>query len=73
MLNLANNQFLPNLQVLLADNDSNQNFLAQHVETIATVESLDGKATAYLCEDFICRAPTNDVSTLSDLLMAGST
>jgi uncharacterized protein YyaL (SSP411 family) len=33
-------------------------------------EMLDGKATAYLCEDFICRRPVNDPETFRALLTA---
>ncbi|HUW58590.1 MAG TPA: hypothetical protein VMZ92_18280 [Planctomycetota bacterium] len=29
---------------------------------------IDGKATAYVCRDFTCNAPTTDVTTMLELL-----
>jgi uncharacterized protein YyaL (SSP411 family) len=32
------------------------------------MEMVDGKATAYVCENFTCKAPTTSATTLRKLL-----
>ncbi len=44
-----------------ADIDRLADYLTDH-------ESLDGKATAYVCTDFACKAPTTDIGRMLDLI-----
>ena len=39
-------------------------FLANHLAVLADMKKVDGKATAYLCENYTCSAPINDVAKL---------
>ena len=50
--------------LLLADGAENQAYLAERLPFINTVVRLEGKATAYLCFDFICQLPTTDSAVL---------
>ncbi len=61
-------RFIPNKILLLADGGAGQQTLVEHNEFIGTVVRLDGKATAYVCEDYACQLPTSDVATLAELL-----
>jgi uncharacterized protein YyaL (SSP411 family) len=54
--------------VLLADGGSGQRFLGEHAAFYQSVTAIDGKATAYVCEDFVCQLPTNDPAVLEKLL-----
>jgi len=64
--------FLPNKILLLADGGEGQGILATHMEFIRGIEPIDGKATAYVCENFICRLPTSEVATLAEILAQSS-
>ncbi|MGV8912723.1 MAG: thioredoxin domain-containing protein [Rhodoglobus sp.] len=43
-------------------------FAASGFELFAARTAADGKATAYLCEEFVCRLPLTDVAALTALL-----
>jgi uncharacterized protein YyaL (SSP411 family) len=68
MLREAKRLFSPGTIVLLADGGAGQAFLASHVAFMRDVVPVDGKATAYMCEDFVCQLPTHDIATLGRLL-----
>jgi hypothetical protein len=35
---------------------------------VETMSRKDGKATAYICENFVCKLPTNDPTIVARLL-----
>jgi uncharacterized protein YyaL (SSP411 family) len=61
-------RLIPNKLVLLADGGEGQAWLGQKLEFIKTAAPMDGKAAAFVCEDFVCQLPTNDPARLHDLL-----
>jgi len=69
MLRVTHRQFLPNRILLLADGASGQEFLSSRVEFLKSVKPLTGKATAYVCENYVCQLPTDDPATLEKLLV----
>ncbi len=73
MLKAARTPFLPNSIVLLADGGASQEFLASHVDFFKDLKPLDGKATAYVCENFTCHLPTSDLAAMQKLLTATRT
>ena len=60
--------FLPNTMVLLADGAEGQKFLGQKLEAIREMKPVEGKAAAYVCENFTCKAPVTDAKALGELL-----
>lgn len=68
MLDLVHKRYLPNKIVLLADGGTAQAYLADYLKFIEGVTMIDGKATAYICEDYVCRLPTSDLSVVAGLL-----
>ncbi|XP_076453674.1 spermatogenesis-associated protein 20-like [Babylonia areolata] len=70
MLRAVHNRFLPN-KILILVNETDQGFLHEKVETLKSLRMLDGKATAYVCENFTCSAPTNSVEVLEQQLDCG--
>ncbi|MEO8429841.1 MAG: thioredoxin domain-containing protein, partial [Verrucomicrobiota bacterium] len=68
MRRIVNRQYMPNKIVLLADGSTGQEFLSNGLEFIRTAKMMDGKATAYVCENFVCKLPTNDPAKLAELL-----
>ncbi|MEQ1860320.1 MAG: thioredoxin domain-containing protein [Chthoniobacteraceae bacterium] len=63
LLREVRSRFRPNQLVLLADP-----WLAERLEFMKTATTIDGKAAAYVCEDFVCQLPTNDPAKLRELL-----
>lgn len=61
-------RYLPNTILLLADGGENQTFLQERHAFIATVKKIDNLATAYVCEDFVCRLPVTSREELAALL-----
>jgi len=64
----VNRRFLPNSTVLLVDDDHSRRTLARWAPEIDTMSQIDGKPTAYVCENYACRLPTNDVGELIESL-----
>jgi uncharacterized protein YyaL (SSP411 family) len=66
MLDLTNATFLPNSVVMFrpvpGDGITKLNF------RLSEYESLDGKATAYVCQDYACQAPVVSTSDLKKLI-----
>jgi len=61
-------RFLPNKIVLLVDDSDGQSSLKKFLPFLATLSMIDGKATAYVCEDYVCKLPTNEPDVLGSLL-----
>ena len=71
MLREVFQRFAPNQIVLHADGGEGQAFLAKHVAMLNDVKPIDGKPTAYVCDNFACQLPTNDMGQLRKLLVGG--
>ncbi len=54
-------RFLPDLVVLYADGGAGQQKLAETLPFIKTITPLQDRATAYVCENYTCELPTNDL------------
>ena len=69
MLSALRKPFIPNKIVLFRPDDSPEAItaLAEYAEE---QKSLDGKATAYVCESFACKLPTNDPKKMLELIGA---
>jgi len=68
MLKAVHARFIPNKILLLADGAAGQAELAGRLPFIRDMVPLEGKATAYVCENYACQLPTSDVKTLARLL-----
>ena len=68
MLGLVHQRYLPNKILLLADDSDGQKFLSENLSFIESVAMIDNKATAYVCENYVCQLPTNNLNTFVDLL-----
>ena len=64
LLREVHRHYLPNKLLLKGGDD----FLAQKLPELREMKSLDGNATAYVCENFTCRAPVTDPEALRALL-----
>ncbi|MGH8162864.1 MAG: hypothetical protein ACREP1_00855, partial [Rhodanobacteraceae bacterium] len=60
--------FLPDSIVLLADGAEGQKFLGKKLAELREMKPVDGKAAAYVCENFTCKAPVTSAEELRKLL-----
>ena len=68
LLGEVHKRFLPNRIILLADGGPAQHRLAKSLEVLNTFRRIDGKATAYICENYACKLPTNQATVVARLL-----
>jgi uncharacterized protein YyaL (SSP411 family) len=68
MLKLIHGTFLPNAVVLLHEPDKADSDLYNTVPFIKNQTAIDGKATAYVCENYACKKPVNNVGEFEDII-----
>jgi uncharacterized protein YyaL (SSP411 family) len=61
-------RFVPHKIVLLVDSAEARAALAAAIPTIANMELLDGRASAYVCRDYTCQLPVNTPDALAELI-----
>jgi uncharacterized protein YyaL (SSP411 family) len=64
--------FVPNKVLLLADGSEGQKYLEEKMEALRGMKPVKGKAAAYVCENFRCKAPVTDAAALGELLRSRS-
>lgn len=68
MIKALHSRYQPNTLFLLADDAVNQHFLETKIPVLSNLKPIDGKATAYVCENFACKLPTTDINEMLELL-----
>ncbi|MCB9854996.1 MAG: thioredoxin domain-containing protein [Phycisphaerales bacterium] len=63
--------YVPNFTMaLLVEDDVGADALRREIPLLKDKKSVDEKATAYVCENYACRAPTSDIQTLMDQVIS---
>jgi uncharacterized protein YyaL (SSP411 family) len=70
MLRTVRSRFLPRAVVLLHGAGKAGEAIEKEVAFLRGQVAIDGKATAYVCENYVCKRPVNSVSELEGLLDA---
>jgi uncharacterized protein YyaL (SSP411 family) len=68
LLAQVNARFLPNKILLLADGAAGQKQLARWLPFVAGAHRMKDQATAYICENYVCKLPTSDPRVVAQLL-----
>ena len=68
MLKLIHGTFLPNSIVLLHGPDKADSALYDTVPFIKNQTAIEGKATAYVCENYICKKPVSNISEFENII-----
>jgi uncharacterized protein YyaL (SSP411 family) len=68
MLKLIRSKFLPNAVVLLHEQDDANSDIYRIVPFIKNQAVIEGKATAYVCENYVCKRPVNKIDDLDKML-----
>ena len=61
-------RFLPHSILMLIDSDQTRRDLAQFFPAAEAMIEVGGQPTAYVCENYACRLPTNQLSKFDELL-----
>ena len=67
LLNVVNRRYLPNKVLFVVDGEEGKQ-LASWLPFIEGMHPIDGKATAYVCENYTCKLPTTDPARVAALL-----
>ena len=54
--------------ILLLDSDETRNRLKTFSPVLADMRAANGRTVAYVCNDFACELPTDNVETFAELL-----
>jgi uncharacterized protein len=68
LLRLVWERYIPNRVLLLADGAEGQKQLGRWLPLLANVTQKQGRATAYICENYVCNLPTADPQVVARLL-----
>ena len=68
LLREAHTHFIPDKIVLFADGGAGQKWLGERLPFIRTAARIQGRAAAYVCEDFVCKMPVTDAQALRKTL-----
>jgi len=67
LLKCVNSFYLPN-KVLIVHTVGSETFLTRQLGVLSSMKEEGGKATAYVCENYTCSAPVNEVEKLKRLI-----
>ncbi|MCB9500451.1 MAG: thioredoxin domain-containing protein [Deferribacteres bacterium] len=65
-------KFIGSRVLLFADSKEGQAYLGKNQEFIRMMEPQNGQTTAFVCENYVCNAPTNEIEELKQQLTATS-
>ena len=68
LLQIVRERFLPNKVLLLVDGDQTRSQLAHWLPIVQGMKPVRGKATAYICENYVCKLPTTDPREVASML-----
>jgi uncharacterized protein YyaL (SSP411 family) len=68
MLRLVHQRYIPHKFLILADGGAGQRQMARWLPFVDAIRQKDGKATAYICENYVCKLPTSDLQVAARLL-----
>jgi hypothetical protein len=68
MLRLVHERYIPNKFLILADGGAGQKQIQQWLPFVEFMGQRNNKATAYICENYLCRLPTADLQVVARIL-----
>ncbi len=68
MVQTINDQFIPSKVILLVPTDDRAETLIELAPFIKDYKGINGKATTYVCANYVCQTPTTDVKHMLQLL-----
>jgi uncharacterized protein len=70
LLRTLYSKYVPHKVVLLVDSPEARAAFAASIPTVAAMEQLEGRASAYVCRDYTCQLPVNQAAQLDELIQS---
>ncbi len=71
MLEALRHAFIPNKVVIFHPADEESPEITDIAGFVGDLKSIKGKATAYVCQNYACKLPTNDKEKMLELFKLG--
>lgn len=68
MLRAVHEQFIPHKILIVLNSAESRKAIGAYMPFVRGLTRIDGKATAYVCINYTCALPTNDIQVMSRLL-----
>ncbi len=68
MLKLLHSKFLPNAVILLHEQGNKGTAIERIIPFVKNQTAIEGKATAYVCENYICNRPVNNIEDFEKMI-----
>jgi uncharacterized protein YyaL (SSP411 family) len=68
LLHTLYSRFMPQRIVLLVDSAETRDALAAGIPSIAAMERMEGRASAYVCRNYTCQLPVNEAERFAELI-----
>jgi uncharacterized protein len=68
LLRLIHQRYLPRKFLMVVDGGPGQQNISKWLPFVGSMQRKDGKATAYICQDYVCKLPTADPEVAARLL-----
>lgn len=68
MLNAINRNYIPNMVLVYKENDEKNSKISEIADYTAMMYQINGKSTVYVCRNFTCENPTNDIGKMLNYL-----
>ncbi|KAA3609674.1 MAG: thioredoxin domain-containing protein [Calditrichaeota bacterium] len=68
MLEVLGKNFIGCRVLLFAEGQEGQKYLGQNLPFVRSISMIDNKPTAYVCENYVCQLPTNDIKVFAEQL-----
>ncbi|MFI5253588.1 MAG: thioredoxin domain-containing protein [Bacteroidota bacterium] len=69
LIQAVHSQFISNKILILLDSDHNRKYLESYLPFLEGMNTIDGKAAAYVCQNYACNLPTTDTEEVRKLLV----
>lgn len=64
MISQINQNYLPNMVLVYRQNDENDDKISEIADYTKQMYMVNGKSTVYVCKNFVCENPTNDIDKM---------
>jgi uncharacterized protein YyaL (SSP411 family) len=68
LLRELHSHFVPSRVVLLVDSAEAQQALAAGIPSVASMNPVDGRASAYVCRNYTCQLPVSEPAQFAELI-----
>lgn len=68
MIDTINSEYIPNKIVILKDTKDKD--IVKIIDILQNYNQIDEQSTVYICKQFVCKQPTNDITKMFELLKA---